>query len=63
MNAHAWKSGAADKITVNGVQKTASGSGTPTDLVFELSTPSNVLSFTCAKRCFIFSVTVTYTQG
>ena len=63
VNAHAWKSGASDKITVNGVQKTASGSGTPTDLVFELSTPSNVLSFTCAKRCFIFSVTVTFTQG
>ena len=63
VNAHAWKSGASDKITVNGVQKTASGSGTPTDLVFELSTPSNVLSFTCAKRCFIFSVTVTYTEG
>lgn len=63
VNAHAWKSGASDKITVNGVQKTASGSGTATDLVFELSSPSNVLSFTCAKRCFIFSVTVTYTQG
>ena len=63
VNAHGWKSGASDKITVNGVQKTASGSGTPTDLVFELSTPSNVLSFTCAKRCFIFSVTVTFTQG
>ena len=63
VNAHAWKSGASDKITVNGVQKTASGSGTATDLVFELSSPSNVLSFTCAKRCFIFSVTVTFTQG
>ena len=63
VNAHGWKSGASDKLTVNGIQKTASGSGTPTDLVFELSTPSNVLSFTCAKRCFIFSVTVTYTEG
>ena len=46
---YGWKSGASDKLTVNGIQKTASGSGTPTDLVFELSTPSNVLSFTLPK--------------
>ena len=63
VNAHAWSSTSSDSISINGVQKTASKTGTATDLVFELSTPSNVLAFTTAKRCFIFSVTVTYTEG
>ena len=63
VNCHGWKSGATDKVTVNGSTQTASGTGTATDLTFVLGTPSNVLNFTFAKRCFVFAITVYYTEG
>ena len=64
VNCHGWNTSSNNTISINGSgAQTASKSGSPADLVFNLDNPTNVLSFNCNKRVFIFSVTVEYTEG
>ena len=63
VNAHAWNTSTTATLAINGISKTVSKSGAAADLSYELSTPSNSLTFSATKRLFLFSVTVEYTEG
>jgi len=63
VNTHSWTTSENSSLTINSVQLSPSKTGTAADLTYNLSTPSNVLTFTSTKRCFIFSVTLEYTEG